>query len=83
LRKQAELVMKARKLQAQVNMLPDPDARKMFIKELKNVLGLLAYKVPEKSPVASYLKQDRRDALAAQVNSAILCMSPLLSNCPH
>jgi len=37
-----------------------------------NVASLLAYQKPEASPVASYLSQGRRQAVAKQVHNAIL-----------
>jgi hypothetical protein len=40
---------------------------------LDQVGGLLAYKVPEKSPMARYLSQGRREAVADQINAAVLC----------
>ena len=69
---QTALLKCAQKLYAMVNMLLEPD-RDRYLKELNNVLGILAYKVPEESSVARYLSQDRREAVAAQINSAILC----------
>jgi hypothetical protein len=66
------LISKAHKLHALINALPKPSDRAVFSKELTNVGGLLAYKVPETSPVSKYLSQERREAVADQINSAIL-----------
>lgn len=61
-------------------MLFPPDRAK-YIKELSNVVGILAYKIPEESSVSRYLSQERRAAVAEQINSAILCKynSPCIS----
>ena len=66
------LVMKAQKLYALMNMLPDPADRITYSKELKNVSGLLAYPVPEESSISKYLTMERREAVADQINRAIL-----------
>ena len=60
--------------------LQDPHERAEYQHELSAVSGLLAYKVPEQSPMAKYLTQERREEVADEINSAILCMSPLNSN---
>jgi len=65
-------VMKAQKLYALMNMLPDPADRITYSKELKNVSGLLAYPVPEESSISKYLTMERREAVADQINRAIL-----------
>ncbi|KAF8447497.1 CTLH/CRA C-terminal to lish motif domain-containing protein [Boletus edulis BED1] len=69
---QAELLISVQKLYATVNALRKSDDRAIYLKELSNVGGLLAYTVPEKSPMAKYLHQERRDRVAEQINSAIL-----------
>ena len=69
---QAELLISVQKLYATVNALRKSDDRTIYLKELSNVGGLLAYTVPEKSPMAKYLHQERRDRVAEQINSAIL-----------
>jgi hypothetical protein len=66
------LLMKAQKLYALSNMLPDPADRATYLKELQNVGGLLAYQVPEKSSISKYLTMERREAVADQINRAIL-----------
>lgn len=69
---QTALLKSAQKLYALASMLFSPD-RERYITELSNVLGILAYKVPEESTVSKYLSQERRAAVAEQINSAILC----------
>ncbi|PBK97036.1 hypothetical protein ARMGADRAFT_989378 [Armillaria gallica] len=69
---QTALLKNAQKLYALANHLPCEDDREKYLKELKNVLGILAYIVPEESSVARYLSQERREAVADQINSAIL-----------
>ncbi|KAF8844601.1 hypothetical protein BDN67DRAFT_987829 [Paxillus ammoniavirescens] len=69
---QMELLIRAQKLYATVNALRKQEERAIYIQELSNVGGLLAYKVPEDSPMAKYLHQERRDGVAEQINSAIL-----------
>jgi len=66
------LLMKAQKLHALTNMLPDPGDRATYLKELNNVGGLLAYQVPEKSSISKYLTMERREAVADQINRAVL-----------
>jgi len=66
------LLMKAQKLYALTNMLPEPADRATYSKELNNVGGLLAYQVPEKSSISKYLTMERREAVADQINRAIL-----------
>jgi CTLH/CRA C-terminal to LisH motif domain len=56
--------------------LQDPHERAEYQHELSAVSSLLAYKVPEQSPMAKYLSQERRQMVADEINSAILCMSP-------
>jgi CTLH/CRA C-terminal to LisH motif domain len=55
--------------------LQDPHDRAEYQHELSAVSSLLAYKVPEQSPMAKYLTQERREAVADEINSAILCTS--------
>ncbi|KAF8478589.1 CTLH/CRA C-terminal to lish motif domain-containing protein [Russula ochroleuca] len=52
--------------------LQDPHERAEYQRELSAVSGLLAFKVPEQSPVANYLTQERREVVADEINSAIL-----------
>ena len=69
---QMALLRKAQKLYALTNMLPDPADRKTYLKELENVSALLVYPVPEESPMAKYLTMERREAVADQIDRAIL-----------
>lgn len=78
-RYQAELILRAQKLYALVEQLRKPEDRATYLKELENVGGLLAYKVPEMSPMSKYLDQARRERVADQINRAILYHSNLLS----
>ncbi|KAJ6547670.1 CTLH/CRA C-terminal to lish motif domain-containing protein [Mycena capillaripes] len=70
--KTAELLSKAQKLHVLASMLPNPNERAAYNKELRNVVSLLAYPDPDNSPVAKYLSQERREAVANQINTAIL-----------
>ncbi|KAF9469151.1 CTLH/CRA C-terminal to lish motif domain-containing protein, partial [Collybia nuda] len=76
---QMVLLSKAQKLHALATALPNAADRAIYLKELNNVGGLLAYKVPETSSIAKYLSQERREAVADQINSAILDRSALPS----
>ncbi|TDL21554.1 hypothetical protein BD410DRAFT_840496 [Rickenella mellea] len=69
---QDELLHRAQKLYAEVASLANQKDRETYLKELTHVGGLLAYREPEKSPLIKYLSQERRSAVADQVNSAIL-----------
>lgn len=73
--KQMALLTRAQKLYALSTTLPNPLDRATYLKELENVGGLLAYKVPEKSSMAKYLTLERREAVADQINRAILSKS--------
>ncbi|CAK5277667.1 unnamed protein product [Mycena citricolor] len=66
------LFSKAKKLRVLVSMLTHPHERADYDKEVENVIALLAYPDPEASPVAKYLSQERREAVANQINTAIL-----------
>lgn len=78
-RYQTGLILRAQKLYALVELLRRPEDRATYLKELENVGGLLAYKVPEMSPMSKYLDQARRERVADQINRAILYHSNLLS----
>ncbi|KAJ7430734.1 CTLH/CRA C-terminal to lish motif domain-containing protein [Mycena galericulata] len=67
-----DLIAKATKLHVLVSMLPNVTERAAYNQELRNVAGLLAYPDPQKSPVAKYLSKERREAVANQINTAIL-----------
>lgn len=69
---QLQLLMKAQKLFALTKILPNGADRATYYKELENVGGLLAYQVPEKSSISKYLTMERREAVADQINRAIL-----------
>jgi hypothetical protein len=71
--KQTALLKAAQKLYAFALVVPDPEHKAAFLKTLAHVAGLLAYKVPEESPIKEYFSQVRRDAVAQQVVTAILC----------
>ncbi|KAF8965249.1 CTLH/CRA C-terminal to lish motif domain-containing protein [Flammula alnicola] len=79
---QMSLLTRAQKLYAFSNTLPNPADRATYLKELENVGGLLAYKVPEESSMAKYLTLERREAVADQINRAILKRTgrPLVSS---
>lgn len=56
--------------------LPVPQDCETYRTEVSTVGGLLAYPVPEKSrEMRKYLDMARREAVADQINEAILCMS--------
>ena len=69
----SNLITQMQKLYVLANALPKETDRKTYAEELDQVCGLLAYKVPEESPMARYLSQERREAVADQVNAAVLC----------
>lgn len=69
---QSMLLSKARKLLSLAETLTQPSDRDLYVKELTNIGGLLAYKVPEHSSISKYLSQGRREAVADQINRAIL-----------
>lgn len=71
---QTALLHTAQRLYSTVESLQDTSDRDVYRQELSQVGGLLAYRVPEDSPMSFYLTQERREAVADQVNSAILCM---------
>lgn len=61
----------AQGLHAEAKKLP-PDVRAVYLQEIKDVGALFAYTDPETSILSGFLAQDRRVALADQVNMAIL-----------
>lgn len=83
LEQQTALLKSAQKLYALASMLEDTNHRARYLKELSNVSGLLAYKVPEESSMSKYLSQERREAVADQINSAILREILFLSTCQY
>ncbi|KAI0374896.1 hypothetical protein BV20DRAFT_1080575 [Pilatotrama ljubarskyi] len=68
----AQLLHRAQSLYSEVNRLPRATDRAMYLLELGQVGGILAYTVPERSPLALYMTQARREAVADQIDSAIL-----------
>lgn len=71
----ARLLKHVHELYDCVQALQDPHERAKIQLELSSVSGLLAYKVPEQSPMAKYLTQERREVVANEINSAILRVS--------
>lgn len=69
----AALLHRAQNLYSEANRLPGPQDRVEYLKELGQVGVLLAYSIPENSPSSEYLSQPRREAIADQIDSAILC----------
>src|SRR5712671_1689610 len=76
----ARLLKHVHELSDCAQALQDPHERAEYQHELSAVSSLLAYKVPEQSPMAKYLTQERREVVADEVNSAILrvSLSPLI-----
>jgi hypothetical protein len=72
------LINRVQKLYVLANALPKESDRKTYAEELAQVGGLLAYPVPEESPMARYLSQARREAVSDQINAAVLCKLPPL-----
>lgn len=72
-------ISKSQKLYARVDKLSNAQDKADFRTELQNVMYLLAFQVPEDSPAAHYLDQARRQAVADQINSAILCAFMIIS----
>ncbi|KAG6816441.1 hypothetical protein H0H87_005996 [Tephrocybe sp. NHM501043] len=66
------LLTKAKKLMSLAQTLPNPTDRAVYVRELRNVAALLAYPVPENSSMRKYLAQEHRDAVADQIDRAIL-----------
>ena len=79
-RHQTELIAKAQKLYTAVERIKEPAVRAMYNQERQNVCSLLAYKVPEESPMTLYMSQARREAVADQINTAILRQSRLFAS---
>jgi hypothetical protein len=67
------LLRKAKELYTEAGALPKPTDTALYLTELAQVSGLLAYTNPENSDVAPYLTQERREEVADQVDKAILC----------
>ena len=71
-KKQAALLAAAQSLLIETNRL-EPKCRALYLKELTEVSVVMAYPQPELSPAKTYLGMERRQALAEQVDAAILC----------
>lgn len=71
-KKQAALLAAAQSLLIETNRL-EPKHRALYLKELTEVSVVMAYPQPELSPAKTYLGMERRQALAEQVDAAILC----------
>jgi len=59
--------------------LLEPSIRAVYVREITEAGALFAYTDPDNSPVGGFLQQERRIALAEQVNRAILSTSLLES----
>jgi hypothetical protein len=57
--------------------LLEPSIRAVYVREITEAGALFAYTDPDNSPVGGFLQQERRIALAEQINRAILSKSPL------
>jgi hypothetical protein len=62
----------AQSLLIETNRL-EPKYRALYLKELTEVSVVMAYPQPEFSPAKAYLGMERRQALAEQLDAAILC----------
>ncbi|KAG9002694.1 hypothetical protein FRB90_011335 [Tulasnella sp. 427] len=69
---QARLITRAQYLHLIASQLPTKGEQSAYEDELTNVCALMAYHLPEKSPVERYLSMERREAIAEQINCAIL-----------
>jgi hypothetical protein len=66
------MILQGQKLYALLDQIDHPAEKDLYKKELVNVGALLAYPEPETSPLARYLSMERREAVAEQINKAIL-----------
>ncbi|KAI0670377.1 hypothetical protein C8Q78DRAFT_1090939 [Trametes maxima] len=67
-----QLLHRAQSLYSEVNRLPRATDRATYLVQLGQVGGILAYQVPENSLLSTYMTQARREAMADQIDSAIL-----------
>ncbi|KAK7054772.1 hypothetical protein VNI00_003235 [Paramarasmius palmivorus] len=79
---QTALLKSAAKLNALIQTLPKGNKEEIQVKErlsmhVNNVIGLIAYRRPETSSLAKYMTQAHREAVADQIDRAILCHSGL------
>lgn len=70
---QTRQINTVRKLFADVHLLENTFERDVFLREIKQVSALLAYQVPEDKDPAKYLSPSRREDIANQIDTAILC----------
>lgn len=69
-----ELLRRAQILHAEAHRLPKPEDRSKYIEEITSKLSaLMVYKEPEDSELSGYLSFERREAVADQIDSAVLC----------
>ncbi|PCH37984.1 hypothetical protein WOLCODRAFT_135975 [Wolfiporia cocos MD-104 SS10] len=77
-----KLLQRGQSLYIEAMRLPKKEDREMYSKELTHVSSILAYPGgPESSPSASYMAQKNREALADQIDDAILYK--IASSEPH
>lgn len=69
-----KMIRQGQKLYSLLEQIHSPVERDLYVQELINVGALLAYPHPESSPLARYLSMERREAVAEQINKAILGM---------
>ena len=67
-----KMIRQAQKLYVLLEQIHNPVEKDLYVQELINVGALLAYPHPENSPLARYLSMERREAVAEQINKAIL-----------
>lgn len=67
-----QLIQQGQKLYALLDQIVNMAEKELYAQELVNVGALLAYPEPENSPLARYLSMERREAVAEQINRAIL-----------
>lgn len=76
-----KVIQQGQKLYALLDQIDNPAEKEIYAQELVNVGALLAYPEPENSPLARYLSMERREAVAEQINKAILGqLSPFSSS---
>lgn len=69
-----KMIQQGQKLYVLLEQIHNPVEKDLYVQELINVGALLAYPHPESSPLARYLSMERREAVAEQINKAILGM---------
>lgn len=67
-----KMIQQGQKLYALLEQIHNSAEKELYEQELINVGALLAYPHPESSPLARYLSMERREAVAEQLNKAIL-----------